>query len=103
MLLAAACFSSCEKFLTTEPSDQVSDASALSSTAQLQMSLISAYNQMFFNSSGGHDRLFGGLYGLQLTAMDLIDPKRRILEGIVAADADGQLGHLLVLVGFGAV
>ena len=66
MLLAAACFSSCEKFLTTEPSDQVSDASALSSTAQLQMSLISAYNQMFFNSSGGHDRLFGGLYGLQL-------------------------------------
>lgn len=66
MLLAAACMTGCEEFLTTEPSDQVSDASALSSAGQLQMSLISAYNQMYFNSSGGNDRLFGGLYGLQL-------------------------------------
>lgn len=66
ILIVATALTSCEKFLTTEPSDQVSDASALSSTAQLQMSLISAYNQMFFNSSGGNDRLFGGLYGLQL-------------------------------------
>lgn len=66
LIIAAAFMTSCEKFLTTEPSDQVSDASALSSAGQLQMSLISAYNQMFFNSSGGNDRLFGGLYGLQL-------------------------------------
>ena len=66
LLIAAMAMTSCEKFLTTEPSDQVSDASALSSAGQLQMSLISAYNQMYFNSSGGNDRLFGGLYGLQL-------------------------------------
>lgn len=56
----------CDKFLTTSPYDQVSDATALSTTAQIQMSLTSAYDQLLFNSSGGADRLFGGIHGLQL-------------------------------------
>lgn len=65
-LVVSASFVGCEKFLSTSPSDQVSDATALSSAAQLEKGLIAAYNQLLFNSAGGGDRLFGGIHGLQL-------------------------------------
>lgn len=66
LLLATVSFASCEDFLTTQPSDMVSDQTALANTAQIQKDLISAYNQLLFNSSGGSDRVFGGVHGLQL-------------------------------------
>ena len=44
-----------------------------------------------------------GLDGLQLAAVDFINPKTRSLEGLIAADADGQFGHFALLVGLGAV
>lgn len=66
LLLATVSFTACEDFLTTQPSDMVSDLTALSNTAQIQMNLTSAYDQLLFNSSGGGDRVFGGVHGLNL-------------------------------------
>ena len=41
-----------------------------------------------------------GFDGLHLATVDFVDPETGPTEDIVAADADGQLGHLFVLVGF---
>ena len=40
-----------------------------------------------------------GFDGLHLATVDFVDPETGPTEDVVAADADGQLGHLFVLVG----
>jgi hypothetical protein len=60
-----ASFSGCEDMLTTQSSTAVSDATVLTSAANLNMVLTSAYRQLYFNFDG-NDRVYAGLTGLQM-------------------------------------
>jgi hypothetical protein len=59
--------SGCSDLLTTQSSTAVSDATVLSSAANLNMVLTSAYRQLYFNFDGD-DRVYAGLTGLQMYA-----------------------------------
>ena len=65
LLAIVSCFSACEDLLTTQSSTSVSDGTVLSSAANLNMVLTSAYRQLYFNF-GGDDRVYAGLTGLQM-------------------------------------
>lgn len=59
--------SGCSDLLTTQSSTAVSDATVLSSAANLNMVLTSAYRYLYFNiNSDGDDRVYAGLTGLQM-------------------------------------
>lgn len=58
---------SCDDFLTTDPADQVPSTVALSSTAELNMVLTSAYKQLLFNNANDNgDRIFAGIPGMEM-------------------------------------
>lgn len=57
--------SGCSDLLTTQSSTAVSDATVLSSAANLNMVLTSAYRQLYFNFDGD-DRVYAGLTGMQM-------------------------------------
>ncbi len=65
-ILTVISTSGCKDFLTTNPSASISDTEALSSVGQIEKSLVSAYNQLLFNTSGGEDRIFAGIPGMQM-------------------------------------
>ena len=66
LALVIASSTGCNDYLTTNSSTAVSDVDAVTSVANLNMVLTSAYRRLYFNLYATDDRVYAGLAGLQM-------------------------------------